>query len=95
MHSLEHGAVWITYRPDISDADKEKLESWAKDRSYLLVSEYDDQESPFVFSAWNNQLPLDSLSDKKATQFMNWFIQGAQTPERGASCSGGNNQTVG
>ena len=88
VHSLEHGAVWITYRPDISESDKEKLESWADDRSYLIVSEYDDQESPFVFSAWNNQLPLDSLDDKRATQFMNYFMQGPQTPERGASCTG-------
>lgn len=95
VHSLEHGAVWVTYRPDISDADKQKLESWAKDRSYLLVSEYDDQATPFVFTAWNNQLPLDSLSDQRATQFLNYFIQGPQTPERGAVCTGGNTTTVG
>lgn len=95
VHSLEHGAVWITYRPDTSDSDKETLKSWANDRPYLLVSEYDDQESPFVFTAWNNELPLDSLGDKKATQFMNYFIQGPQTPERGASCSGGNTSTLG
>lgn len=88
VHSLEHGAVWITYRPDISEADKERLRNWASDRSYLLVSEFDDQESPFVFTAWNNQLPLDSLDDKRATQFMNYYIQGPQTPERGASCTG-------
>jgi hypothetical protein len=94
VHSLEHGAVWVTYRPDISDSDRDKLESWAKDRSYLLVSEYDDQDSPFVFTAWNNQLAVDSLSSKSATQFMNYFIQGPQTPERGASCSGGNTTTV-
>ncbi len=88
VHSLEHGAVWVTYTPDISESDKQKLENWAKDRPYLIVSEYDDQVSPFVFSAWNNQLSLDSLGDKRATQFMNYFIQGPQTPERGASCTG-------
>ena len=88
VHSLEHGAVWVTYTADISKSDKQKLENWAKDRPYLIVSEYDDQETPFVFTAWNNQLPLDSLDDKRATQFMNYFIQGAQTPERGASCTG-------
>ncbi len=88
VHSLEHGAVWVTYLPDISDEDKERLQSWADDRPYLMVSEYDDQASPFVFTAWNNQLPLDSLDDIKATQFMNYYIQGPQTPERGASCTG-------
>lgn len=88
VHSLEHGAVWITYRPDISQDDKDRLKNWAGDRSYLMVSEYDDQETPFVFTAWNNQLALDSLDDKQAVQFMNYFIQGPQTPERGASCTG-------
>lgn len=88
VHSLEHGAVWITYAADISESDKQKLENWTKDRSYLMVSQYDDQESPFVFTAWNNQLSLDTLDDKRAIQFMNYFIQGAQTPERGASCTG-------
>ena len=81
--------------PGISDSDREKLESWAKDRTYLLVSEYDDQSSPFVFTAWNNQLPSIRFRDKEATQFMNYFIQGPQTPERGASCSGGNTTTIG
>ncbi len=95
VHSLEHGAVWITYSPDVSEDDKAELKSWAKDRPYLLVSEYDDQASPFVFTAWNNQLAIDSLSEKQATQFMNYFIQGPQTPERGATCSGGNSMTLG
>jgi hypothetical protein len=88
VHSLEHGAVWVTYLPDTSEEDKERLQSWADDRPYLIVSEYDDQDSPFVFTAWNNQLPLDSLDDIKAKQFMNYYIQGPQTPERGASCTG-------
>lgn len=94
VHSLEHGAVWITYRPDVSDADRQKLAGWARDRPYLLVSEDTEQQTPFVFTAWNNQLPLDSLSDKRATQFMNYFIQGPQTPERGAACSGGLDTTM-
>lgn len=90
VHSLEHGAVWITYRSDISATDKKTLEQWATDRSYLLISEYSDQQTPFVFTAWNNQLALDSLASKKATEFLDYFIQGPQTPERGASCKGGN-----
>lgn len=95
VHSLEHGAVWITYTPDISADDKAKLAGWAKEQPYLLVSEYTDQKTPFVFTAWNNQLAVDSLTDEKATQFMNYFIQGPQTPERGATCSGGVTETVG
>ena len=38
VHSLEHGAVWVTYRPDISEADKERLEILGE-RSLLSVGE--------------------------------------------------------
>jgi hypothetical protein len=95
VHSLEHGAVWITYRSDVSQADRDKLKSMAEDEDYLLVSEYDDQQSPLVATAWNNQLPISSIDDEKLQQFINYFMQGPQTPERGALCSGGIDTTVG
>ena len=30
VHNLEHGGVWISYKPDISDSAKKKLEEIAK-----------------------------------------------------------------
>lgn len=89
VHSLEHGAVWLTYRPDISLEDKEKLMNLAEGDDYLIVSEYPGQESPIVATAWNNQLPIASIASPELTQFIAYFREGPQTPEPGATCQGG------
>src|SRR5680860_1900513 len=57
VHSLEHGVVWITYRPDIAEEEIDRLRDVRGADQYILVSEYADQESPIVATAWNNQLP--------------------------------------
>jgi hypothetical protein len=95
VHSLEHGVVWITYRPDISDAEKDELRDLASGDRYILVSEYVDQASPIVASAWNNQLPIQSTGDVELRQFINYFRQGPQTPEPGATCEGGTTAVLG
>lgn len=95
VHSLEHGAVWITYRPDISEDELQKLRDIQGGDRFILVSEYDDQESPIVATAWNNQLDIDSADDIELRQFVNYFRQGPQTQEPGATCAGGVTATIG
>lgn len=89
VHSLEHGAVWITYRPDISEEEKERLRDVRGSDQYVVVSEYADQESPIVATAWNNQLAIESADATELQQFINYFRQGPQTQEPGATCQGG------
>ncbi len=59
VHSLEHGAVWITYRPDLPAADVEELRNLATGRSHVLVSPYPDLPAPIVASAWGAQLKIE------------------------------------
>src|SRR5262245_544963 len=40
VHSMEHGAVWITYRPDLPAADVEYITSSVAGKPYLLLSSY-------------------------------------------------------
>ena len=89
VHSLEHGAVWITYRPGLPQDEMERLRDWAQSNSYVLVSPYPDQDSPVVASAWGKQLTLESAMDPDLLQFVNAYSQGPQTPEPGAACTGG------
>ena len=89
VHSLEHGAVWITYRPDLPESQVSQLEELAQGESYMLVSPMEGLPSPIVASAWGNQIQVDSASSEKLEQFKNYFLQGPQTPEPGAACSGG------
>ncbi len=87
VHSLEHGAVWVTYRPDLAQDQIDRLRDLAR-QDYLLVSPYPDLPSPVVASAWNNQLALDAATDDRLDQFIRYFKEGPQTPEPGARCTG-------
>ena len=89
VHSLEHGAVWLTYQPDLDEDQVATLEDFAADEDYLVVSPYEEQESPVVATAWGLQLELESTDDPRLAVFVEKYVQGAQTPEPGASCFGG------
>jgi hypothetical protein len=89
VHSLEHGAVWLTYQPDLDEDQVATLEDFAADEDYLVVSPYEEQESPVVATAWGLQLELESTDDPRLAVFVEKYVQGAQTPEPGATCFGG------
>ncbi|MQA93312.1 MAG: DUF3105 domain-containing protein [Streptosporangiales bacterium] len=89
VHSLEHGAVWITYRPGLPAAQLNKLKQIVQSNDYTLLSPYPGLDSPIVLSAWGSQLKLDDASDPRVNEFLKMFVQGKQTPEPGALCSEG------
>lgn len=89
VHSLEHGAVWITYRPDLPEDQIDSLRQMAQRQTYILVSPLPDLSTPVVASAWGWQLRLDSVDDPRLKEFVRTFRLGQQAPERGGGCTGG------
>lgn len=89
VHSLEHGAVWITYRSGLDQQQVDELTSLAKAREYTLLSPMDSLGAPVVLTAWGIQLELDDAADPRVEPFLAKYIQGEQTPEPGAPCTGG------
>ncbi|EYR61911.1 hypothetical protein N866_14330 [Actinotalea ferrariae CF5-4] len=89
VHSLEHGAVWVTYQPDLAEEQVAQLRELAAQESYLLVSPYEGLAAPVVATAWGVQLELESVSDERLPAFLERYLQGEQTPEPGAACQGG------
>ena len=89
VHSLEHGAVWITYRPDLGAEGVAALKGLVDGRPYTLLSPYEGLPSPVVISAWNAQLAVESPTDGRLKAFLDKYEQGPTAPERGAACSGG------
>lgn len=87
VHSMEHGAVWITYSPDLPLDQVALLAQLAAD--YVLISEFDGLPSPIVASAWGRQLQVSAATDVALVDFVEAFANGPQTPEPGAPCSGG------
>lgn len=89
VHTMEHGAVWITYNPDLPQQQVNELQDLANNRDCVLVSPYQGLDSPVVASAWGKQLDLESADDPSLNSFVGSYLQGPQTPEPGATCTGG------
>ena len=86
VHSMEHGAVWITYDPSLSEKDLDKLEELAT-QAYVLVSPYPGMSSKVVVSAWGHQMKLDSVDIKKIDAFRSKYGNNQNySPEFGAPC---------
>ena len=88
VHSLEHGAVWVTYRSDLP-ADQVAALTDAVPDTYIVLSPVDDLPAPVVATAWGVQLALTGVDDPRLEEFITEYRQGPQTPEPGASCTGG------
>ncbi|MFE0329973.1 DUF3105 domain-containing protein [Streptomyces sp. NPDC058960] len=89
VHSLEHGAVWVTYSSKASKADVAALAAKVRKTPYTLMSPYENQASPIMLTAWGHQLSVQSAGDPGVDRFLATYVQGEQTPEPGASCTGG------
>jgi hypothetical protein len=94
VHSLEHGAVWITYRPDLPPDQVQLLKNTASD-DFMLLSPYPGLTSPVVASAWNHQIRLDGAADPRLRRFIDLYKNNpTTTPEFGAPCAGGTSATA-
>jgi hypothetical protein len=92
VHDLEHGTVWITYRPGLSQSGIRTLESQlgnVKDGKTIL-SPYPALPAPVVVTVWNAQLDLTGPNDPRLAEFIKVYGDGHTGPESAfASCQGG------
>jgi Protein of unknown function (DUF3105) len=92
VHSLEHGAVWITYQPGaLPRATLEQLEGLTLAHRVIL-SPYPEQSVPLVATAWNLQLRLNAPNfGATALATLARFIDeyALKAPESNAPCDGG------
>lgn len=100
VHSLEHGAVWITYQPTLPADQVAALSqlvtsSYVGTERYLILSPYAGLPSPIVASAWGAQLAVDQASDSRLGDFIHHFAGGGQGGEQGGACTGGVGSPVG
>jgi hypothetical protein len=89
VHSLEHGAVWVTYNDKAPAADVTKLGERVEKTQFSMMSPVKDQAGAIMLSAWGKQVTVDSADDPRVSQFFTKYVQGKQTPEPGAPCTGG------
>jgi hypothetical protein len=97
VHDLEHGAIWITYRPALAASDVTALRDIVLGQPKVQGNRYMDLSpwasaslpTPIVLSAWGRQLRLRSASDPRIKQFIDAFrLKQGITPEYGSPCDG-------
>lgn len=87
VHSLEHGALWVTYDPALSDADVDALRAKLPS-TYVVLSPFEGLPSSIVLSGWNTQLQVDEVDDERIPAFIEEYWQSQDVPEPGALCTG-------
>ncbi|MGQ0840480.1 DUF3105 domain-containing protein [Actinokineospora sp.] len=88
VHSLEHGAVWVSYDPRrVRGDDRLALAERVEGRPYTFMSPFPGQPKPVSVQSWGRQLQVDSIDDPRIDQFIvatrtNPYLN----PEPGAPC---------
>jgi hypothetical protein len=89
VHSLEHGAVWITYNPDkLSAKDIAVLKADLEENPFRMLSPYPGLKEPISLQAWGEQVFVDKVTDKRIKRFLELFTSGPQDLEKGSACQG-------
>jgi len=87
VHSMEHGAIWITYQPELGEPGKELVKQLAAlNPEYVLVSPYSGQDPPVVASTWGLQLKAPLAADSRLVAFIKQYAGGNQGGEQGVGC---------
>ena len=88
VHPLEHGAVWITYRPGLAAASVATLAKLVTGQNYTLMSPYAGLKTPISLQAWNYQLFVNSATDPRIAAFIKALRNNpGTTPEYPGNCS--------
>jgi hypothetical protein len=89
VHSLEHGAVWIAYNPDVvKGAALDQLTARADGKPYTMASPYPGLDRPISLQSWGHRLKVDRADDPRIDQFITALRQNDHGvyPEVGGSC---------
>lgn len=88
VHSLEHGAVWIAYNPEVVTGPAlDTLKRKVSGQQFTMLSPYPGLDRPVSVQSWGHQLKLDSADDPRLDQFVQALRRNQYAyPEVGASC---------
>ena len=86
VHSLDHGVVWITYRPDLQERQIKLLRPYGKE-NYIILSPYPGQDAPVIATSWRVQLELNGADDPRLRRFVNGFRISELAPLSGNRCT--------
>jgi uncharacterized protein DUF3105 len=89
VHSLEHGAVWVTYKQGLPADQVAELKKKVEGKDYMFMSPIVSLDKNVSVQAWGYQLKVDSATDPRIDDFIKALRLNASM-EPGAACSSGN-----
>jgi len=92
VHSLEHGAVWVTYKQGLPADQVAVLAKKVQGKDYMLMSPYTGLDKNVSVQVWGYQLKTDDVNDARIDQFIK-DTRVVSAKEPGAACSSGNTST--
>lgn len=92
VHSLEHGAVWVTYKQGLPADQVAVLQKKVQGKDFILMSPYPGLDKNVSVQVWGYQLKADDVNDARIDQFIK-DTRLVASMEPGAPCSSGNTTT--
>ena len=89
VHSLEHGAVWLTYKQGLGADQVAKLQEKVEGKDYAMMSPVANLDKNVSVQAWGYQLKVDDAGDSRIDDFIR-IARAKASVEPGAVCSNGN-----
>ncbi|HYN94435.1 MAG TPA: DUF3105 domain-containing protein [Pilimelia sp.] len=89
VHSLEHGAVWVTYKPDLPKDQVAALAKRVEGEEKTFMSPYEGLDQPISLQAWGYQLKVQDAGDERIDQFIKALRVNASVEGPTALCSEG------
>ncbi len=74
VHDLEHGYIWISYKPGASDDVKNKLKEIVQKDAWKIILEPREKDDKLIgLAAWGRVLNLDNLDEKRIKEFISTY----------------------
>lgn len=75
IHNLEHGGIWISYKPGLDEEAINQLKDITDDYSVkLIMTPRPQNDSSVAVAAWQRLLKLDSFDKDQIKSFIKAFI---------------------
>lgn len=88
VHSMEHGAVWLAYAPDLPAAELDAVRALVAGEEETIATPYPglEEDTALVVTSWARQLTVRSVDDARVREFVEQYRDGDQAPEGGVEC---------